>query len=186
MKVKLLFAALLAVVLASACEKTNDSDDKLIRDTPRSQVPGELLGKWLNGTFSMSNWYSYDGKQYLGNPYTRSSAFDFKKNGEAEFFQVIKTFNGMCSTEGFTTLKGTVQFNESNRSFTFHPQSGNYRGFYSCASSSNFNRAAKKEELKPTTYYYTIETDTNNQKWMVIRFDQQPGSAGSYFKPTNW
>ena len=62
--------------------------------------PHQLTGKWLNGTFSMSNWWSYDGKKYIGNPYSRSVAFNFSENGEAEFFLVIKTHTGYCSTEG--------------------------------------------------------------------------------------
>src|SRR5690349_12835361 len=69
-----------------------------------------LTGKWLNGTFSMSNWWSYDGKKYIGNPYTRSVAFNFTAAGEAEFFLVIKTHTGYCSTEAFTYQKGKVKF----------------------------------------------------------------------------
>ncbi|MBO9660982.1 MAG: hypothetical protein J7527_19320, partial [Chitinophagaceae bacterium] len=94
-------------------------------------------GKWLNGTFSMSNWWSYDGKQYVGNPYSQSIAFNFSEKGKSEFYLVIKTHTGYCSTEAFTYLKGTVKFTEGERSFTFTPASGNYRGFYSCASGSN-------------------------------------------------
>ncbi|TDH26417.1 hypothetical protein EXU57_09980 [Segetibacter sp. 3557_3] len=186
MKSNLVFTAFLVVVLLTACEKTDGAEDVLIPNTPKSEVPNELTGKWQNGTFAMSNWWSYDGKQYLGNPYTRSTAFSFQKNGDMEFFQVIKTFTGTCSTEGFTTYKGTVKFDHANQSFTMYPQSGNFRGFYSCASGSNFNRPVKKEELKPTTFYWSTETDSNGQKWMVIKFDQQASSQGTYFKPANW
>jgi hypothetical protein len=31
-----------------------------------------------------------------------------------------------------------------------------------------------------------METDTNGQRWMVIRFKPGTESAGSYFKPTDW
>jgi hypothetical protein len=150
------------------------------------KIPAELVGKWLNGTFSMSNWWSYDGKKYIGNPYSRSVAFNFSANGEAEFFLIIKTHTGYCSTEAFTYQKGKVTFNEANQSFTVTPEKGNYRGFYSCASGSNFDRPAKQEELKPSTYYWSFETNEYNQRHLVIRFSPDKSSAGSYFKPTTW
>jgi len=151
-----------------------------------TETPHELTGKWLNGTFSMSNWWSYDGKKYIGNPYTRSVAFNFTATGEAEFFLPIKTHTGYCSTEGCTYQKGRVKFNEAEHSFTVYPEKGNYRGFYSCAAGSNFDRPAKNEDLKPSTYYWSLENDENNQQWLVIRFSPDKSSAGSYFKPTTW
>jgi hypothetical protein len=187
MKSIFMFSLCIATLITVACSKSKGDNDILIPDTPRSEVPDELTGKWLNGTFSMSNWWSYDGKNYVGNPYSRSTAFTFLKNGEAEFFQVIKTFNGTCATEGFSYFKGTVKFNTADHSLTFYPQKGNFRGFYSCAGSSNFNRAAKKEELNPITVYWTRETDTNNQVWMVTSFRADaPDSEKTYFKSSNW
>src|SRR5687768_4758249 len=99
MKFYFLLALGLSLVSMTSCDK--DSDDILIHDTPRSEVPASLTGKWQNGTFSMSNWWSYNGTKYEGNPYTRSTSFNFLKNGEAEFFQVIKTNDSYCTTEGF-------------------------------------------------------------------------------------
>lgn len=187
MKSILLFLAL-PVIMAM---QPGRSDTPVVNTNAKlaiaASVPAELEGKWLNGTFSMSNWWTYDGKQYLGNPYTRSVAFTFSKTGESEFFMVIKTnTNGYCTTEGFTYQKGTVTFDETNHSFTFKPKSGNYRGFYGCAASSNFDRAAKPEELKTATYYWNIEKDTNGQRWLVVRFKPDMSTAGSYFKQTEW
>ena len=145
-----------------------------------------LTGKWLNGTFSMSNWWSYDGKKYIGNPYTRSVAFSFTETGEAEFFMAIKTHTGYCSTEGFTYQKGKVKFDDTAQSFTLYPDEGNYRGFYSCAAGSNFDRPAKPEELKAATYYWSMEKDESGHQWLVIRFSPDRSAAGSYFKQTSW
>lgn len=159
-------------------DKTNDSN--------ADKVPTKLAGKWLNGTFAMSNWWTYDGKNYLGNPYNRSVAFNFNKDGSAEFFLIIKTFNGYCSTEAFTYQKGKVLFDETVQSFSFVPEQGDYRGFYSCAASSNFNRPAKTEELKTSKYYYNFEKDEAGKEWLVIRFSPDQSEAGSYFKAVEW
>ncbi len=134
----------------------------------------------------MSNWWSYDGKKYEGNPYTRSVAFDFSKKDRVDFYLIIKTNTGYCTTEAFTYLQGTVTFNTVDRSFTLVPDKGNYRGFYSCAPKSNFKRDAKPDELKPATYYWTMETDQKGKQWMVIRFSPGVSSSGSYFERSNW
>jgi len=174
-------------LLFTACSKNKDGDEVLIHDTPRTDVPDELVGKWLNGTFSMSNWWSYDGKQYGGNPYSSSRAFNFSANGDAEFFQIIKTFNGSCSEEAFTYFKGTVEFNEAGGYFTMHPQRGNFRGFYSCAANRNFNRSATRDELKPIKLYWAHGPDNNGVNWLVTAFRADaPETEYSYFKETNW
>src|SRR5919198_28779 len=94
---------LLVALVFGACSKSDS--DAVIPNTPRSEVPDAMVGKWLNGTFSMSEWWSYDGTQYEGNPYERSVAFDLSKNGNAEFFLAVATFDGACRTEGFTYYK---------------------------------------------------------------------------------
>jgi len=152
-------------------------------ETALQAFPG---GKWLNGTFSMSNWWTYDGKQYVGNPYTRSAAFNFSEKGKSEFYLIIKTNTGYCTTEAFTYLKGTVQFTQGEQSFSFVPASGSYRGFYSCASGSNFNRAARSEELKPSKYYWSMEKDSQGQEMLVIRFSNDVSAPANYFKRAEW
>jgi hypothetical protein len=182
-------AVMLAFCLVlCACSKNKDQNGEiLIPNTPQTEVPDELVGKWLNGTFSMSNWWSYDGKKYEGNPYSSSRAISFAKNGDVEFFQVIKTFNGSCSSEAFTYFKGTVEFNEQEGWFTIYPQKGNFRGFYSCASGSNFNRAATRDELKPIKLFWGYDADNNGVNWLITAFrEDAPPSEYSYFKATNW
>ena len=179
---KYILAAFVNLIMLSAF-----TTEKVSPTTHRDPgIPHQLTGKWLNGTFSMSNWWSYDGKKYIGNPYTRSVAFNFTETGEAEFFLIIKTHTGYCSNEAFTYQKGRVKFNDADQSFTIYPEKGNYRGFYSCAAGSNFDRAAKPEELKAATYYWSMEKDASGQEWMVIRFTPDRTAAGSYFKQTSW
>ncbi|GAO43488.1 hypothetical protein [Flavihumibacter petaseus] len=182
MKVAILGMALLMVV---ACSKSSD-DEVVIPDTPRSEVPEALTGKWLNGTFSMSNWYTYDG-QYAGNPFSSSRAFQFSRNGDAEFFQVIVSNDGACTRQAFTEFKGTVQFDATTQSFTFYPRQGRFRGFYSCNSGSNFDRSATRDELKPIKLYWNGYEDEFGQAWLVTRFGpNDPDTQASYFRPTSW
>jgi len=179
---------LASCLMLNACSKNKDKNGEvLIPDTPRTEVPDELAGKWLNGTFSMSNWWSYNGTKYEGNPYSSSRAISFSKNGDVEFFQVLKSFNGSCSSEAFTYFKGTVAFDEEDGSFTIHPQKGNFRGYYSCAAGNNFNRAATREELKPIKLFWGYGPDNNGVNWLITAFSEDaPQTEYTYFKQTNW
>lgn len=184
MKTLLFYFLLLSAIALGACNK--NSNDVIVPNTPRTEVPDELVGSWLSGSFAMSNWWSYNGSQYAGNPYTRSVAFKFDKNGTAEFYLAIATFNGSCRTEGFTYFKGTVAFDEGAQSFTFHPQKGNFRGFYSCSPTSNFNRPATASELNADTYYFSFWTDTNGKTWLLTRFTSDPNETPTYFQAASW
>ncbi|MBX3241878.1 MAG: hypothetical protein KIT80_12895 [Chitinophagaceae bacterium] len=168
-----------------SCEKDSDGKD-LITDTPKTETPSFLRGQWLNGNFAMSQWWTYDG-QYVGNPYQSSRAFTFKPNGEAEFFQVIKTHTGACATEAFSYFKGTTAFDVQEKTLTFYPRQGNFRGFYSCSSGQNFNRDAARNELNTIKLYYEEVTDSEGQKWMVTSFTKNaPDTEKNHFRLTNW
>lgn len=184
MKRTLLMLAVAGAIFFTSCKKSSDSPGNGGGDTPRSEVPDEMVGKWLNGNFSMTDWYDYTGS-WTGNAYERSTAFDLKKNGDASFFLIVQTYDGYCRTQGMTDLQGTVKFDEANHSFTLYPQQGRYRGFYSCQSDRNFDRAAGADELKAATYYYSFET-IGGVKYMVIRFSPGDSEEGSYFKASSW
>jgi hypothetical protein len=146
-------------------------------------VPADKVGKWMNGVFSISNFWNYDGS-YAGKPLERATVFDFKANGEYEQYVIFSMMNYSCRTESFTYMKGTVTFNPAEKSFTVTPASGNYRGFYSCAPSSNFQRDAKPDELKVQTFYYDM-VQQDGKTYMVVKHAKDD-QYGSYFQPTSW
>ena len=77
------------IAIASLMMLSSFTANKVSSDLTNNNDPGtphQLTGKWLNGTFSMSNWWSYDGKKYIGNPYTRSVAFNFTEMAKLNFF----------------------------------------------------------------------------------------------------
>ncbi|SDK97317.1 hypothetical protein SAMN05421823_10432 [Catalinimonas alkaloidigena] len=173
----LLGVVALGLMLSSCIE------DDPAPQTPRSEVPAKMQGQWMYGTFSMTDFWKYDGS-YVGNAFELAVAFDFKKNGEIEMYFMSSSAYYNCRTQAFTYEKGTVEFHDNN-SFTMHPTEGSYRGFYTCSPSQNFNRKAKPDELKASTYYYTFETDEYGKEHLVIRFSPDD-EDGSYFRPMQW
>ncbi len=146
-------------------------------------VPGPIIGNWVQGTFSLTEFWNYDGS-YAGKGTEQANVFVFGPNGECEYYFIMTTRIYNCTSKVFNYRKGTVVFDEANGSFTFTPASGNYRGFYSCAPSSNFSRDATPEELVPKTYYYQME-DRDGTPYMVVR--SEPGSPIIHnFMKTVW
>lgn len=181
---EILLAVLLLVMslLLPSCEEEKKDDPA---PGSRSDVPGPLVGQWTAGNFSMSEFWDYNGT-YTGNAFELGIAFDFKRNGDCAFFLVTGGTSYSCRTEAFVYKKGTAVFCD-NDSFTFYPAEGNNRGFYKgCGSSyKNHNTKAEKKDLKPETYYYSLEKNSNGKNQLIIRL--KPSEAnGTSFYPATW
>lgn len=144
------FALLALFAVAIACTPADTIDPAI-----QSKTPSEVVGQWSWGSFSMSNFWNYNGT-YAGKPFEQAYVLDFKPNGEVEQYVINSTTSYSCRTEAFSYFKGKVKFNDDEQSFTLTQTSGNYRGFYSCYPSKNFKRDAKASELKSATFYYEI------------------------------
>ncbi|NID12888.1 hypothetical protein [Fibrivirga algicola] len=177
---KTLFVTLLAVAALTTSCKTNSRDV-----LPGGSVDAQAVGKWMYGSFSMSDFWSYDGRN-LGKPFELAVVFDFKASGTYEkYFVAAAQDYSSCRTEAFTYEKGRVDFNEAERSFTTTPTEGQYRGYYSCIPSKNVNRPMEKSELKIQTYYYELKTGSNGKPTIVVRFNKDDTNT-STFLPTSW
>ncbi len=113
-------------------------------------------------------------------------AFDFKPNGDCEFYMATGGTNIGCRTESFIYKKGTVQFYDKN-SFTFYPTKGNLRGFSrGCAAAyDDYDRKAEGKDLEPQTYYFTLQQDSNGRDQLITRFEEN-STSGTTFQVANW
>jgi hypothetical protein len=165
-------------------EEPTDPTDPTDPLPGNGSIPASMAGNWFNGVFSFDEFWGYDGN-YIGKISENARAFVFNPNGESEMYLTwISRPTVFCKIEAYSHYKGTVVFDEANQSFTFTPTSGTYRGFYSCAQSSNINRPATAEELakNTTTYYYHME-EVGGIMYMVLKFNPAD-THGSYFKRT--
>jgi hypothetical protein len=176
-----LFLIAFALFLFTSCNK--DDDEQKINPDKQSVVPAEFRGQWLRGNFSMTSFWSYSG-QYLGNAFESSIAFDFKEDGTYEQFLVFQSQNYSCVTQALSFFKGTVKFNEAEKSLTVYPTEGKFKGFNNCSSSNNFSRDAEKHEMKEQTFYYSW-SESGGTKYMEIRF-QPTDEYPSFFRKVNW
>jgi hypothetical protein len=180
---KKLFLMLLSVALLSTSCKKGTGD--AVTPETGGFVPTQAVGKWMYGSFAMSEFWSYDGS-YQGNPFELAVVFDFKSNGTYEKYFIASSRDySNCKTEAFTYEKGRVTFDEADKSFTTVPSEGTYRGFYSCFPKNNINRKMQISEMKTQTYYYTLGVGSNNKMNLVVRFNRADTNV-STFLPTSW
>jgi hypothetical protein len=180
---KLIFGIITFLTITTiACTEKNGTGDES-DPNPRSSIPSDVKGKWVyGGSFSATDFWKYNGS-YGGKGYEQGMLFDFKSNGKYEVYTINSTTYYGCRTESYAFTTGNVTFDEAEGSFTIQPKSGTMRGFYSCASSSNFKRDANTSELKSKKYYYVKRENSRGES--VINISTTPDvNDGIDFSPT--
>ncbi|MFN8344548.1 MAG: hypothetical protein U0X91_06075 [Spirosomataceae bacterium] len=174
-----LFSLLSLFIISSGCTKEDTLSDL------GGNIPAATVGKWMYGSFSMSDFWSYDG-QYQGKPFELAVVFDFKSNGTYEkYFIASNRDYSNCRTEAFTFEKGRVSFDETTGTFTTVATEGTYRGFYSCFPKNNINRKMTAAELKTQTYYYKVINGSTGKNSIEVRFTKNDPNVSTFF-PTSW
>lgn len=69
-------SVLSVAALSTSCKKDSDV-------IPGGRVDSDIVGKWMYGSFSMSDFWTYNGT-YAGKPFELAVVFDFKSNGTYE------------------------------------------------------------------------------------------------------
>ncbi len=167
----LLFLLGLIAVLSSC--KTDSTGE-----TPRTEVPDEIVGSWEHGYIDFEFWENYQEGYYAGrNSIPSREAMIFNKNGEAKFYRYEFAFT---LYEELIDCTGTVTFN-GDGTFTFYPQQGRKRFNDFSHDSNSVDRALTSEELSDPKiagkrgYTYISSSDPEALEITV------PGSAPYYW-----
>ncbi len=162
--------------------------DKKPDQKPVSKLPAEIVGKWSKGSFNMTRFFTYDGKDE-GPGYESSRALHFTPDGQVEMFLYFHTFDGYCHSHAFTYIKGVARV-EGNV-LHIKAQSGKYRGAYAgmCGSTRNdFARNMTPEEVDKSVYkLYWSRQNENGKEYLVTKFEPNASDSESdFFLKTDW
>lgn len=142
MKKLFLLLSAVAVLGTTSCQKSKDTDGDT--NTPRTEVPDEIVGAWEHGYIDFALWESYPEGHWAGrNAIPSREAMIFQKNGEARFYRYEFARN---IYEELIDCTGTVTFN-GDGTFTFYPTKGRKRFHDFTHPEKNKDRALTKEEL---------------------------------------
>lgn len=135
--------SMVALMGATNCKK--NSDGTVDTNTPRTEVPDELVGAWENGSIDFTFWENYREGWWAGrNAAPTREAMVFSKNGDAKFYRYEFAFGVY---EELIDCTGTVSFN-GDGTFTFYPTRGRKRFYRTIHPEDNTDRALTTEELK--------------------------------------
>ena len=178
---RILTLALCTFLLSSSsCQKSKSSSpgenppEGNYGNNPKAPVPDELVGYWLTGTSSITNFWDYNGT-YAGNALELAVGYMFYKNGNArEYFYYTKT-TAYCRDQVLGYREGTVVFNTTEKTFKFYAASGNYRRFDACGSAQTPGYGTTKQYGSADLYpaykaehtNWTMTTKNGNPVWRV-------------------
>lgn len=161
-----LFLAVAIVFSIPSCKKNNDNQqtDDLYKKSPSTSIPTHLKGGfWFWGSLGPIAYYDRDGHQ-VGNGTEAARQYIFSEvagQGRLEFMQYLGMRNASnCVTEIYTTKKGTVVF-EATDKLIFYPVEGNFKTVKTgCSDAGTTTRKATADDLKTETYLWEVKTSS--------------------------
>jgi hypothetical protein len=137
--------------------------------TPRTEVPGELVGTWQAGSIDLDLWESYTEGYYAGrNAIPSRESMTFRADGSAKFYRYEFAFNFY---EELVDCEGTVAFHDDG-TFTFYPVEGRKRFYDTRYSDNNTDRALSAEELLDPTWAgtraYTLDATSEPAVMRIV------------------
>lgn len=145
---------LFAIVAATTIGCSKSSSNPGGSDGPKTNVPSTLTGNWMHGYFSMTEYWSQDPSEYLGNGLEFAFAFTFNANGTyTQYFTSSSVMSGVVTYQQSVT-QGTVEVNTATQTIITHPSKTHYKR------TSNGNVVEERDLTKAeiggaTSYTYT-------------------------------
>jgi hypothetical protein len=152
-----------------ACKKGKSNDTK-DDGSPRTNTPVALQGSWMYGNFSMTEYWSQNPADYLGNAFELAIAFNFNADGTYEQYFTSGTVSGAGSTYHQSLTKGTSVVNEVDKTITTYAKSAHYKQTRNGVTIEQ--RDLREDEMtKVTKYGYELRTEVNGVKVVYLKLN---------------
>ncbi len=154
---QIILATLFALnsIVGGACKKEQPISPDAYGGGPKTEVPVALEGKWMYGYFSMTEYWSQNPSEYIGNGFEMAIAFNFNTNGTYEQYFTSRTATLGISTYHQSLSKGTVEINTADKTITTHAATAHYKQTKNGKTIEN--RDLNENEITKTIVY-TYET----------------------------
>ena len=168
---KMLFPALLMMaILSAACQKDQAAAGDNYGNGPRTNVPASLQGNWMYGNFSMTEYWSQNPADYLGNAVQFAIAFKFMADGRYEQYFTSSTVTGGIASYQQSVTKGTVEINSSSHTIVTHANAAHYKR--SRNGHTEEERDLEKNELTTTSSYsFTEGTEAGGTRAIYLKLN---------------
>jgi len=161
---------LLGVAILSAtvaCTKSKSEPD--ILNGPRTEVPSELTGNWMYGFFSMTEYWSQNPGDYLGNGLEFAFAFTFNADGTyTQYFTSSSVTSGVVTYQQ-SVSEGTVEVDPVSKTINTHPFKAHYKK--TTNGQVEEERNLNKDELSHNSYTYTTGVEESGTDALYLHLD---------------
>jgi len=169
MKKILFLLIIVSSLLATACEKSGtDTTGGIPSTMPRTDVPAALRGGWMYGNFSMTEYWSQNPSEYLGNALQFAIAFQFNADGTyTQYFTSSSVMAGVRTYQQSVTI-GTVEIDQATKTIKTHPYSAHYKR-------TQNNQVVEERDLSKTEvsgvtlYTYTTAVEPSGTKSLLLK-----------------
>lgn len=166
----ILLLAITISAFAGACKKETAPRSDEYGNGPRTEMPAFLQGNWMYGSFSMTEYWSQNPAEYIGNAFEMAIAFRFYPNGNYEQYFTSRTVSGGFATYHQSLTKGTAVINEAEKTITTYAKGAQYKQSRNGVTTENRD-LAENEITKTTTYTYELKTESNGTKAVYLKLN---------------
>ena len=170
MKKIILSITVLCAALFGACQnkKTNSTTQTVTcKENPRTAVATNLQGNWMYGHFSMTEYWSQNPSQYLGNALQFAIAFKFNADGTYEQYFTSSSVIAGVTTYQQSVTKGTVVLDELNKTIKTYACTVHYKRTRN-GKTIEERDMAKSEITTISNYNYTTGVEPNGTKAIYL------------------
>ena len=167
-------AGVLAAGMLLVCAGCGSDSGTGPNDIPRSDTPPELVGEWLFGVISPTDYHDASSGQWIDNAYGLSVHFEFTGGGRYTQAILIHSYIGSCRTQIYVYNEGTSVVDGST--IRVYPTKGRIRSKDSCNEQYNYDRPDDLAAKQGDTYLWSLEENPNDGKtYLMIRFPEEEG-----------
>lgn len=165
---------LMLALLTSGCRKnptTVAADNNDGPDTPRTPVPGALVGAWYSGTVSDINFYNRTTGNF-GSPSGTGIFLKLSAEGYYEKGVLLQSSLYNCSMTFFAYNSGTITIKDSI--ITLYPTYGRIKSLDNCVPENNY---LKNDQLVTETIIAKLGEDDWGNETLWLRYPESNPSA---------
>lgn len=170
MRTIILIVLITTCALMGSCEKDKTNSTDVYGEGPRTGIPVSLEGNWMYGMFSMTEYWSQNPADYIGNAFEMAIAFKFYAKGTYDQYFTSKTVSGGLVTYHRSVTKGTVVLNEADKTITIYAKSAHYKQTRNGVTTEDRD-LAESEITKVTTYAYELVTGNNGARSIYLKLN---------------
>ena len=174
MRLSILLLALSAACAAAYAAAPDGEVPNSVGQTPHTGVPQELVGTWINGAVSATNFYNPATGSW-SNGHGTGLFYRFNADGTFEYgWQEYANSYG-CGERALVYKKGTVTVDAATHTVQVYPRSSVVRGESSCSASSNYEKPGPTAQ---ETLIWDWAKDEYGHTYLLLRF---PSTGFSWF-----